>query len=176
MNPSVNRPLLACGILRLAALTLFVLITPLAFRPAQADVSNCTVSATSVAFGTYTPLQATPLIGTGTVTTICTVTSHTNMIRIDLTAGASNSFVTRTLTTTVGTTTYSLNYNLYLDAADTQIWGDGTGGSQVNHVKLTRQGNNDTITTTLTVYGAVAPSQDPAPGSYTDGITVTVNF
>jgi len=43
-------------------------------------------------------------------------------------------------------------------------------------VKLTRHGNNNTITTNVTVYGAVAPAQDPAPGSYTDGITVTVNF
>jgi len=139
-------------------------------------VLDCTVSATSVAFGTYTPLQPGALIGTGTMTTICTVTSHRNTLTIDLSAGASGNFTTRTMTTTVGTTTYPLNYNLYLDAADTVIWGDGTGGSQADTVTITRHGNNNTITTNLTVYGAVAPAQDPTPGIYTDAITVTVNF
>jgi spore coat protein U-like protein len=104
------------------------------------------------------------------------VNSHRNTITVDLSAGASGGFTTRTLTTTIGTTAYPVNYNLYLDAADTVIWGDGTGGSQADTVTLTRHGNNNTITTNLTVYGAVAPAQDPAPGIYTDSITVTVNF
>jgi spore coat protein U-like protein len=176
MNSSLNRPLAASGTARFAALTLLALLTALDLPPAQAAVLDCTVSATSVAFGTYTPLQPGALIGTGTMTAICTVNSHRNTITVDLTAGASGSFTARTMTTTVGASTYRLNYNLYLDAADTVIWGDGTGGSQVDAVTLTRHGNNNTITTNLTVYGAVAPAQDPAPGIYTDGLTVSVNF
>ena len=176
MSSYRSRPVAASGTLRFAALTLLALLTPLAAPPARAAVLDCTVSATSVAFGTYTPLQPGALIGTGTMTTICTVTSHRNTLTIDLSAGASGNFTTRTMTTTVGTTTYPLKYNLYQDAANTLIWGDGTGGSQADTMTLTRHGNNNTITTTLTVYGAVAPAQDPAPGIYTDGITVTVNF
>jgi spore coat protein U-like protein len=110
------------------------------------------------------------------MTAICTVNSHRNTLTVDLSAGVSGSFTTRTLTTTVGTTTYPLNYNLYQDAANTLIWGDGTGGSQADTVTITRHGNNNTITTNLTVYGAVAPAQDPAPGIYTDSITISVNF
>jgi len=176
MNSYLSRPLAVSGALRFAALTLLALLTPLASLPAQAAVLDCTVSATSVAFGTYVPLQPGALIGTGTMTAICTVNSHRNTITVDLSAGASRSFTTRTMTTTVGTTTYPLNYNLYQDAANTLIWGDGTGGSQADAVTITRHGNNNTITTNLTVYGAVAPAQDPAPGIYTDSITVTVNF
>lgn len=176
MNPYLSRPLAASGTLRLAALTLLALLTPLAPPRARAAVLDCTVSATSVAFGTYVPMQPGALIGTGTMTAICTVNSHRNTLTVDLSAGVSGSFTTRTMTTTVGTTTYLLNYNLYQDPANTVIWGDGTGGSQVDTVTITRHGGNNTITTNLTVYGAVAPAQDPAPGIYTDRITVTVNF
>ena len=175
MSSYLGRPRAPTGTLRFAALTL-LLLAPLATPPAQAAVLNCTVSATSVAFGTYTPMQPAALIGTGTITTICTVNSHKNTITLDLSAGTSGSFTARTLTTILGTTTYLLDYNLYLDAANTQIWGDGTGGSLVDTVTLTRHGGNNTITTTLTVYGAVAPTQDPAAGIYTDSINVTVNF
>ena len=176
MSSHLNRPLAPSGTLRFAALTLLALLTPLVSRPAQGAVLNCTISATPVAFGTYTPLQPGALIGAGTMTAICTVNSHRNTLTVDLSAGVSGSFTTRTMTTTVGTTAYSLNYNLYQDAANTLIWGDGTGGSQADTVTITRHGNNNTITTNLTVYGAVAPAQDPAPGIYPDGITVTVNF
>jgi spore coat protein U-like protein len=176
MSSYPGRPPAASGPLRFAALTLLALLTPLASLPAQAAVLDCTVSATSVAFGTYVPLQPGALIGTGTMTAICTVNSHRNALTVDLSTGVSGGFTTRTMTTTVGTATWPLNYNLYQDAANTLIWGDGTGGSQADTVTITRHGNSNTITTNLTVYGAVAPAQDPAPGIYTDGITVTVNF
>ena len=176
MSSHLTRPLAASGTLRFATVSLLALLTPLASRPAQAAVLDCTVSATSVAFGAYVPLQPGALIGTGTMTAICTVNSVKNTLTITLSAGVSGSFITRTLTTTVGTTTYPLNYNLYQDAANTLIWGDGTAGSQADTVTITRHGNNNTITTNLTVYGAVAPAQDPAPGIYTDSITISVNF
>ena len=176
MSSHPNRPPATSGMVRLAAPLLLPLLAPLAAPRAQAAVLNCTVSATSVAFGSYTPLQPSALIGTGTMTAICTVDSHKNTLTVDLSSGMSGSFITRTLTTTVGTTTYPLNYNLYQDAANTLIWGDGTGGSQADTVTITRHGNNNTITTNDTVYGAVAPAQDPAPGIYTDSITISVNF
>ena len=153
------------------------LLATLLVAPAtHAAVSSCTVSATGLAFGTYNPMQGTALASTGTVSTVCVVTSHTNTITISLSPGYSGNFTARQMTTLVGGTSYTLNYNLYQDAADSIIWGDGTGGSQIETVKLTRHGNNNTISTNLTVYGAVAPAQDPAAGIYTDSIIVTVNF
>ena len=134
------------------------------------------MSATGPIFGTYTPLQATALSTTATVSTVCVVTSNKNTITIGLSSGQSGNFTARQMTTLVGGTTYTLNYNLFLDAADTQIWGDGTGGSLTDPVALKRHGNNSTIITNTTVYGAVAPGQDPAAGTYTDTIAVSVNF
>ena len=176
MSSHLNRPLAPSRTPRFAAHTLLALLTPLATPPAHAAVLACTASATSVTFGTYVPLQPGALLGTGTMTAICTVNSHLNTLTVDLSAGVSGSFTTRTMTTTVGTTTYPLNYNLYMNAANTTIWGDGTGGSLLDNVTLTRTGGNNTITTNLTVYGAVAAAQDPAAGTYTDSITVTVNY
>jgi spore coat protein U-like protein len=144
---------------------------------APATVLNCTVTTTAVAFGTYTPLQAAPLTGTGAVNTVCTVNSHSNTITIALSTGNSGSFATRHLNTTVGTTTYTLNYNLYQNVADTTIWGDGSSAAYPTlQVTLTRHGGVNTITTSTPVYGAVGAAQDPAPGTYADTITVTVNF
>ena len=105
------------------------------------------------------------------------VNSKTNTITIDLTTGASNSYTTRTLTSGA----FTLNYNLYLDAAYTEVWGDGTGGSVVDTVTLTRNGNgngngNKQANATATIYGSVAALQDATPGTYTDTITVTVNY
>lgn len=153
----------------LAAAALLTVLCPLA----HAAVTSCTVTATGVAFGNYTPLAPTALTGTGTITATCTVTTHTNTITIDLSTGLSNVYATRTLVS--GTNT--LNYNLFLDAAYSQIWGNGTGGSVIDTVTLTRHGGGtQQITATATVYGAVAALQDPVPGSYADTITVTVNY
>jgi len=154
------------------ALLALLLLAP----AAHAAVTSCTVSATGPVFGNYNPLQATALASTGTVTTVCVVTTHSNTITIGLSSGHSGNFNMRAMTTVVGGTTYTLNYNLFLDAADTQIWGDGTGPSLLDTETLKRHGNNSTITTNTTVYGQIPALQDPVPGAYTDTMTVTVNF
>ncbi len=73
------------------------------------DTITVTVSAVGVAFGTYTPLQVTPLDMNGTINIACTGVTGRNSLTIDLSTGASNNYLTRTLTTG----TYTLSYNLY---------------------------------------------------------------
>jgi spore coat protein U-like protein len=146
--------LMACGLLT---------------TPAHAQIifGTCTASASGVSFGTYNLLSATPLASTGTVTVNCSgafVIGNTT-VTIDLSTGQSGSFTTRKLGT-------GFSYNLYQDAAHTQIWGDGTGGSTQYSGTLT----TGQTSLTATVYGQVPALQNPAPGSYTDTITVTVNY
>ena len=153
----------ACAWLLLA--TLGALAAP----AAHAQAFFCTAGTTGVAFGTYTPLTPVPLASTGSVTVQCFIVFGTASATIDLSTGASGSFMARTLTN--GTNT--LQYNLYLNAAHTQVWGDGSGGSLINMLTLTAGFNS---TATATVYGAVYALQDPVPGGYADTITVTVNY
>ncbi|HTD13115.1 MAG TPA: spore coat U domain-containing protein [Steroidobacteraceae bacterium] len=151
----------ACGCLALAALGAF--LCPAAHAVAVA----CSVSASAVAFGTYTPL--TIAASTGTITITCLSVVGPSPATITLSPGASSTFTARTMSSGGNT----LSYNLYLDAAHTQVWGDGTGVSMADNLNLTQ--GLVAPTTTATVFGLV-PSQDPAPGAYTDTITVTVSY
>ena len=148
----------------LALATLTVLVCP----AAHAKVANCSASATVVAFGTYTPL--TTATSTGTISVACTGVSGSNSATAALSSGMSGTFTARTMSNGTGGT---LSYNLYTTAADSVVWGDGTGGSQTQTLAINGPPGN--VTVNATVYGLV-PSQDPRPGSYLDTITVTVNY
>jgi spore coat protein U-like protein len=135
---------------------------------AHAAITSCTVTATSVAFGVYTPLQATGLTSNGTIAVSCSGVTGTNPIFIQLSTGTSGNYSTRTLKSGANT----LNYNLFANASNSAIWGNGTGVSYEVETFI----YNFAPTANLTVYGTVNSGQDPAPGSYVDSITVTVNY
>ena len=64
-----------------------------------------------------------------------------------------------------------LLYNLYRDTARTEIWGNGSGNTftylrNVNRNKPRAE----------TVYGRIPPLQNVSAGSYTDTLTVTINW
>jgi spore coat protein U-like protein len=67
---------------------------------------------------------------------------------------------------------FRLDYNLFLDANRTTIWGDGTGGSSrsgpIMPPLLTQ--------VTVTVYTRIPARQNVRVGHYTDSITATINF
>ena len=127
---------------------------------------TCTVTASGVAFGTWS--SAAPGT-TGTVSVSC--------------KGGLNLPYSAALST--GTGTYAqrrmtsgarvLNYNLYTNAARTIIWGNGTGGTAVVSGMVSAPGSS-TGTVVETVYGRYAPSPAPATGSYSDTIVVTLTF
>jgi spore coat protein U-like protein len=122
----------------------------------------CTITTTSVAFGTYDVFTATPDDANGTVQISCTPREN---IQVNLSRGSSATFNPRTLRSG----TNILTYNLFRNAARTQIWGDGTGGTSVF------SGNN-IRNRTLTIYGRVPAAQDAAVGNYSDTIVATVIF
>jgi spore coat protein U-like protein len=122
------------------------------------------LTTTSVAFGTYNPLNASPTDSTGTISYFC---PGALAPVISISTGSSGSFSPRQMTTA---TADLLSYNLYTDAARTTIWGDGTGGS------TTVAGTTALNPATNTIYGRVFPQQSAAAGSYSDTLTVTINF
>jgi len=128
----------------------------------RADAA-CTISVTGVSFGSYDVFAAAPLDSTGTVTIECN-----KMLQVILTRGSSSSFTPRTMRSGA---LEILDYNLYLDAARTVIWGDGSSGTQL--YSKSNSGNN---AFSVTVYGRVPAGRDVSAGSYSDTVTVTMNF
>ncbi|MEH2374566.1 Csu type fimbrial protein [Nostoc sp.] len=125
-------------------------------------LSQCTISASPVSFGNYDVFANTTTTSTGSITYDCS--SATLPFIIHLSKGNSLSYTPRTLKSGSD----SLNYNLYLDAAGSQIWGDGTNSST--------QYSSSNLTGTVTIYGIIPSRQNVKVGSYTDSITATINF
>jgi spore coat protein U-like protein len=151
------------------------LAASVAMLPCMA-ATTCTTTATGVAFGLYNPLTGTPNNTTGSVSVRCQLVDD-NFARVNytvvLSTGASNSFVNRTLRSGAN----PLNYNLYTDAAHTQIWGNGGGATAAPTGRINLFWFAPTAQNDLTIYGSIPTAQyNVVPGSYTDTIVVTVTY
>jgi spore coat protein U-like protein len=124
---------------------------------------GCTVTATSLDFGSINPLIAADTTSVATVTVSCTaLTSYT----IALSAGSAGSFLQRTMRSGANL----LGYQIYSDAANSTVWGDGSGGSSLVNASAAGPG------TTSYAYGRVPHQQTAVPGAYADSIVVTVTY
>lgn len=138
--------------------------------PASAGAA-CNVSATGVAFGIYNPASATPAAATGAVTLTCGLLSGLGVAsQFALGVGGGGSYSARRMASGGGT----LQYQLYLDAARTQIWGDGSGGTSVNSDLSLVAVLGGSVS--FQVYGLIPARQSVAPGAYVDVIVVTVTY
>jgi spore coat protein U-like protein len=156
----------------LATMILMVCLAP---RSHAATTVNCTVSAGGIAFGIYNPLAAVANASTGTLKVTCngSGTGSANVtVNVSLSAGLSGSYATRKMFS--GTNT--LNYNIYWSTAYAQIMGDGTGGSFAGTAGPFTVPAGGSNFATGTMYGLIPTTQDIAPGSYSDLITVTVTY
>jgi spore coat protein U-like protein len=119
--------------------------------------AGCTLTVTTLSFGTYTGAV---LNGTATGKVTCTGGWDVPMYT-GTGAGA-----TETIRYMTGPNGAKLSYKLFTDAARTNNWGDTTGNED------TGTGNAN-----FTVYGQVAATQVVAPGTYTDTMsTATTTF
>jgi len=138
-----------------------------ASSPAQAIV--CQWRGTSpVSFGNYDVFSGTPNDANGSVTLRCNAVNG-ELVTIDLSAGGSGTYFPRRMT---GAGVETLDYNLYRDAARTQIWGNATGGT-LRYGPTVPQSNTNVL---IPIYGRIPAGQDKSAGSYTDTITATVNY
>ena len=133
--------------------------------PSRAVEASCpTFTVTGVTFGTYNVFTVAPLDSTGNIQYRCT---GSQPISISLSKGTAPSFSPRT--SKKGTE--ALNYNLFLDAACTSIWGDGTAPTS-----FYSDSNPANTTRNVTIFGRVTAGQDVTAGAYTDTIVATINF
>jgi spore coat protein U-like protein len=136
---------------------------------------TCTVSATGPAFGLYNPLTTTPTLANGQVSASCTLTGTTTTtvaLVSSYSTGSSGSYAARTMLSGAN----ALSYNLYYDAAFSQVRGDGTGGSQTGGASFTLTRTAPTQSVTSVIYGRIPALQDVAAGSYLDTIVFTVTY
>mgnify|MGYP000865334538 CR=1 FL=1 len=134
----------------------------------------CTVSASNISFGNYTPGGG-PLTGNSTISVRCTrTTPYTVALNAGSTAGGS--FTQRLMAYGAET----LQYNLYTNATFTTIYGDGSPGTGQNSGTGAGLG---AAAQTYTAYGRLLDStanQNAAPNAgattYSDTVTVTVTY
>jgi spore coat protein U-like protein len=137
--------------------------------------ASCSVtSLPALNFGNYDPYSAVHLDVATSGQVFCTRTStvETVTVNIFLTTGGSGSYFPRQLRNGPSNT---LNYNLYLDAARTTIFGQGAGTGSVGTTTTLRP-SRPTLTVTTNIYGRIFAGQDPAVGTYTDTVVYTVNY
>ena len=149
----------------------------LATAPAFAGAS-CSVAATGVSFGNYTPAITAPTDSTGNVDVTCTYLppggATSVVFQVQLGSGASGSLNPRQLASGPA----RLNYNLYRDAARSLIWGTGLAGTSVATGNLTVGPGvgNGTRSASFPVYGRIPALQVVDTGNYSDMIVVTLVF
>ena len=121
---------------------------------------ECHVTVNSIRFDMYDVNSASPSNATGSIQVICS-SQTTLTITLDAGMHAGGNFSQRSM----ASGSDNLLYNLFLDAAATQIWGDGTQGTSVY------TGLSNTV---ISVYARIPSRQNVIPGEYQDSIVFTV--
>lgn len=144
-----------------------LLLAALAAPPGLALAApRCSFGAASaLAFGPYDPFAVAPTDGTSTLTYQC---PPGQPLRVSLDPGSSGVFAAREMRQGGEV----LLYNLFLDAARTVVWGDGTGGSSIGPGVTTRSGG----TTSAWVFGRIPAGQDVVAGAFADTVRVTFDL
>jgi spore coat protein U-like protein len=150
-------------------LYLFLNVTVIYILFVYADIATaaCSVATTSVNFGSYNVLSASPLDSTGSITVNCT--SNSNVVIAIGPSPNSGGFNPRKMKLTTGSEL--LQYNLYTNSNRTLIWGNGANNT--NTVNLIARKNRPV---NRTVYGRVPPLQDVVAGAYNETLVVTITW
>lgn len=158
--------------LRIVVFTMVMFIANNGYASCIGLNCSCSVSASPVAFGSYNPLAGTAINANGNVAVTCSaLLAGLNVSYvIALSAGQNGTFSARKMIS--GSSLMS--YNVYTNATQTTIWGDGSSGTgTVSDAYLL---SLLSVTRNYTVYGNLPALQNVSPGSYADTITVTVIY
>jgi spore coat protein U-like protein len=124
--------------------------------------ATCLVSASSLAFGTYTGAVV------DTASSVSVTCTNTTPYNVGLSAGLATGATVTTRQMT-GPASALLNYVLFSDASRTVNWGQTIGTDTVT-------GTGNGAAQAINVFGRLTSGQFVAPGAYTDTITATVTY
>ena len=153
---------------RLALLAGLAFGTCLASGDAEAQL-NCRITAMPLAFGVYAPGDPAPLDTSGQLQISCRGNGRDGIFQIGISTGSSGDYAAREMRSGA----FVMLYNLFIDAARTLVWGDGTGGTATHNASMPRNGRVDF---SFPLYGRVPPRQSVGSGSYLDDVIITVSF
>jgi spore coat protein U-like protein len=140
--------------------------------------ADCTVSASGVNFGVYDPLATQPDDSTSSITVTCNYVPPGNTT-VAYTVAVSNGMNASSPTTrSMASGTARLGYNVFNDAARSQVLGTGVGGTVVARGSVTvgPGSGNSSRSVTHTFYGRVPQALDPQPGAYNDSLVLTLTY
>lgn len=124
----------------------------------------CTINtAATLNFGSQGVLSANA-DQTGTLQIQCTNTTSFN-IGLDAGTGAGATVAARKMTSGIN----AVNYSLYSDSARSIVWGNTIGTDTV-------AGSATGAAQSFTLYGRIPAQATPAPGTYSDTVTVTIMY
>jgi spore coat protein U-like protein len=142
----------------LAAVLFAALWTP-------AASAQCAVATTGFAFGNYDVFSLANRDSTGTFTVSCSTTVNARVTLGPSTT--SGNIVGRQMRPASGPD--RLNYNLFINSARTNVWGDGVSGGSALVFRVVRG-----RPAVRTIFGRIPPGQDVAAGIYSDQVVITV--
>ena len=130
-------------------------------------VAHCELSASDLDFGPYTSNSTTPVLGQTVIQLLCSP-GQTGELLLDAgTGGRGNKTSRRAMLHAAGND--RLDYGLYQDPARAVHWGD-TPGTDTRELITTGS------TQIINVYGQIPAGQKVRDGSYSDTITVLLQF
>ena len=139
---------------------------------ANGDGVTCTASNTLINFGRYDVLADTPLDGAGSFSVTCSQ-SGSRSVAVVYSVKLSTA-PPRRLQPIVGPD--RLSYDVYVDAARTLPWGDGTGGTFVISGAVTVPAHSSVTDAPKFFYGRITPGGQDVSAAHFYGqlLTVTV--
>ena len=138
--------------------------------------ADCNVSATTLVFGAYDTLSNSESHISATLTVSCVIvigTLATVPYTISLSPSLTSGTMSRQMAGPMGS---RLGYNLYTSAARSTVWGNGSGGTQTVANSVTPGSYGISAVQNHSVDGSLPVRQIVRPGSYSDGIVVTVDY
>lgn len=140
--------------------------------PQLASAASCTLSVADLAFGPYRPGQTGAIDGTGSVGLACEASgTQPETVTYSLQLGPSGNGQRANRELRDGN--QSLRYNLFIDPARSQVWGDGSEGTAAISGVLTPPAVR---TVQHLVHGRLYERQAVAPGTYADVLQVLLLF
>jgi spore coat protein U-like protein len=135
--------------------------------PMSAIAAGCSIDGSQVSFGQLDPLGRNEQTAIGTITLRCDGVEG-SVVRVGLGSGNSMRFEQREMSDGV----HRIRYNLYLDPAHERVFGEDSVGGNALSLAVPRGG----VPISIPVYAVIAAGQVLRPGSYSDQITINVDF